>query len=748
MVEVFLATDNDLRRQVAMKLLRKSVGTGREALLHFVAEAQATSQLEHPGIPPVHDIGTMGVGRPWFAMKLVRGRTLHEVLHDLLLKRREVQAHYTLHRLGTILERVAETLHFAHERGVIHRDIKPSNIMLGDYGEVHVMDWGLAHVDSRDDEYEYVETVRTEDASGTQAGSIKGTPAYMSPEQAVGDPIDARTDIYALGCVLYEMLTLHRAFAGDTEGVFFSIQAGLYPDVMERNPRRNVPAALAEVCRKAMSYDAQDRYATAGKMGEALRGWLDGRAERERRTDEAERLVARGEDAAARYETLREETAAAEAEADSVAASFKPWQSVAEKRPMIEARRRLQRMETRLALAFSETTELLTAALTQQPDHEPAHRALARLWRAQLIDAERCGAESEAARARAMVERYGKEEFAPFLQGDGSLTLFSEPSAASVVFFRYEERDGVLVAAEERSMGETPLARTQLPMGSYLCVLKKEGYRDTRYPVHITRNQDREGTVTLRADDSIGEDFVYVPGGPCLVGEGRRTRAVDIGDFAIARYPVTFLEYGLFLDSLSEEQATEHLPRARKGGVFMMRGDDGRWCPRTDLFEDDIQEAYLERYGEGFEQRLPAYGVNWHDAVAYCAWRSETTGIPYRLPTEEEREKAARGVDGRRFPWGDFSDPSLGKCRESRPENPQPEPVGTFATAASVYGMGDAAGGIWEWTDSWFDQRQSSRVLRGGSWLDAISSLRCADRGFLGPTNRFPVIGFRGARDL
>ncbi len=136
MGEVFLVTDQDLRRQVAMKMLRRDTAIGRDQRLHFIAEAQATSQLEHPGIPPVHDIGLTPDGRLYFTMKLVQGRTLREVLHDLLLKRREVHREYTLHRLISILERICEPLHFSHEKSVIHRDLKPENIMLGDYAEV------------------------------------------------------------------------------------------------------------------------------------------------------------------------------------------------------------------------------------------------------------------------------------------------------------------------------------------------------------------------------------------------------------------------------------------------------------------------------------------------------------------------------------------------------------------------------------------------------------------------------------
>ena len=118
-----------------------------------------------------------------------------------------------------------------------------------------------------------------------------------------------------------------------------------------------------------------------------------------------------------------------------------------------------------------------------------------------------------------------------------------------------------------------------------------------------------------------------------------------------------------------------------------------------------------------------------------------------RLPTGEEREKAARGVDGRRFPWGEMEDASLGKCLYSREVSAQAEPVGAFPTAESVYGMGDAAGGVWDWTDSW-DETQSLRVLRGGSWSGPLTSLRCSARITLHPTSRHVTVGFRCARGL
>ncbi|MHC4848829.1 MAG: serine/threonine-protein kinase, partial [Planctomycetota bacterium] len=277
MGEVFLVSDQDLRRQVAMKVLRQDQAHGREQRLHFIAEAQATSQLEHPGIPPVHDMGLTKDGQLYFTMKLVQGRTLREVLHDLLLKRKEVAREYNLHKLISILERCCEPIHFGHEKGVIHRDLKPENIMLGDYGEVHVLDWGLARVQGATEEYENfdaVETARTDAGSETLHGAVKGTLPYMSPEQMHGQELDRRTDVYALGCLLYEVLTLQPAFDSRDGGLIADKQRGRIADVRTRNPRRRIPEPLAIVCEKALAMQPRDRYATVDEMAHSMRRWL------------------------------------------------------------------------------------------------------------------------------------------------------------------------------------------------------------------------------------------------------------------------------------------------------------------------------------------------------------------------------------------------------------------------------------------------------------------------------------------
>ncbi len=759
MGEVLLVEDRDLQRQVAMKVLRKEVEQKDALRLHFLAEAQATSQLEHPGVPPVHDLGITPAGQLYFTMKLVRGRTLAEVLHDLVLRRRDVQREYSLHRLVTIVTRIAETLHYAHERGVLHRDVKPDNIMLGDYGEVHLMDWGLARIAEEDLEgqpldAERVATARSGDALKTQHGDVKGTLPYMSPEQLRGqsDALDGRTDIYSLGCVLYEMLTLQPAFDPRAGDLLQRVSAADVPDVAKRSPKRKVPPALADATRRAMAREAADRFDTAEDFADALQAWLDGSSERTRRHEEAEALAAKGRESVARFETLRAEIDAAEKAAETEAAKFEPWQPLDEHTSVFEARQKVEELETARALAFADATHTLNAALVQEEDNASARTALCDLWKTRLDGAERRADKADVAHALAMIERYDDGQLAAYVKGDAALTLQTDPPGAEVVIQRFEDERGILVLGEEHSLGTTPLDGAPLEMGSYLCVVRKEGFADTRYPVHIARGHQWEGLVRLRTPEEIGDEFVYVPGGPFVCGEGKETKTAEVGDFAIQRLPVTYGDYAEFLAAVDTEEgveaAAEHLPRTPGDGPHMLRSDDGTYVVDPKIVEGEALAANIERHGERYESRLPVLGVSWDDAVAYCAWKTKTTGMAWRLPTEEEREKAARGVDGRRFPWGDVEHASLAKCRESRPESTQPEPVGAFATAVSVYGMADAAGGAWDWTDSWLDDRKALRVLRGGSWNGPPANLRCAFRIGNLPSVRNAFYGFRCARGL
>jgi serine/threonine-protein kinase len=210
---VFLATDTVLGREVAVKVLQEKYAPASGAARRFADEARIAAQLQHPGIPPVHDLGSLPDGRPFLAMKLIKGATL-----DALLQRRTDPA-AERGRFVAAFEQVCQAVAYAHAHGVLHRDLKPANVMVGAFGEVQVMDWGLAKVlgaraAAADDPETTaagtaVVSLRDSEDLLTQAGSVLGTPAYMPPEQAIGavDRIDRRSDVFGLGGILAAVLT-------------------------------------------------------------------------------------------------------------------------------------------------------------------------------------------------------------------------------------------------------------------------------------------------------------------------------------------------------------------------------------------------------------------------------------------------------------------------------------------------------------------------------------------------------------
>jgi len=224
--------DLNVRRSVAMKVMLDPEQVTQPRILRFIEEAQITGQLEHPSIVPVHELGVDSNGNVFYTMKLVKGMTLKEIVNGVIDGRPEVIHKYPLGILLNIFLKACDAIAFAHTKGVVHRDLKPENIMVGDYGEVLVMDWGLAKIvaeqtvrkrgDVRpEDERTAIESLRSDEGGSgldTLDGEIMGTPAFMAPEQALGrvDEIDMRTDIYALGAILYKILTLHSHVESDT----------------------------------------------------------------------------------------------------------------------------------------------------------------------------------------------------------------------------------------------------------------------------------------------------------------------------------------------------------------------------------------------------------------------------------------------------------------------------------------------------------------------------------------------------
>jgi WD40 repeat protein len=257
--------DLRLGRTVALKeMLRDS----EAAYVRFVREATITARLEHPGIVPVHDLGRWPSGRPFYAMKLVSGRTLHDV----------IAATPALDGRLAVLPNViavADAIAYAHSQGIIHRDLKPANVVLGAFGETVVIDWGLAKDlhGAADDAADEVGSLAVE-PSLTVAGAVLGTPCYMPPEQARGQGVDERADVYALGAMLYEVLAGEPPYRGAAEPLA-AVLAGPPAPVEAREPA--IPLDLGAIARKAMARRPEDRYPSARELAEDLRRFQTGR---------------------------------------------------------------------------------------------------------------------------------------------------------------------------------------------------------------------------------------------------------------------------------------------------------------------------------------------------------------------------------------------------------------------------------------------------------------------------------------
>lgn len=280
---VLRARDKKLGREVALKTLRDDLPPDAMLLRRLVEEAQISSQLQHPGVVPVYDYGLLSEGRPYIAMKLVRGRTLREIL-------REAKTREERHALLPICERICQTMAYVHSRGVVHRDLKPSNIMVGRFGEVQVMDWGLAKVagavSEPDSESHPIKTLRDEDdVVVSQYGAVFGTPAYMAPEQARGDSeqVGLRSDVFSLGAVLYETLTGRRVYDEISRTALESDTT--LPDAApweQRLASASIDGELQSIVLACLQPAPEDRLAHAGKIAERIseyRASVDARAQ-------------------------------------------------------------------------------------------------------------------------------------------------------------------------------------------------------------------------------------------------------------------------------------------------------------------------------------------------------------------------------------------------------------------------------------------------------------------------------------
>jgi serine/threonine-protein kinase len=284
MGEVYLCADHRVGRDIAMKVIRPARSGSEDARRRFIREARVQGQLEHPSVVPVYDLGKDANGSAYFTMRRVHGKTLEQVIDELFDGNAATHKEWTRHKLLTAFSSACLAVDFAHARGILHRDLKPDNVMLGDFGEVYVLDWGLAKtVEPGTEETESKRAVTPDpivgEAPRTVFGTVMGTPGYMAPEQATRGEvaIDARADVYAMGSILYELLAYEPIHPrGSSDEAIQSTIRGADARLSVRAPWREVAPELEAICVRATALRREDRYASARELYEAIEGFLAG----------------------------------------------------------------------------------------------------------------------------------------------------------------------------------------------------------------------------------------------------------------------------------------------------------------------------------------------------------------------------------------------------------------------------------------------------------------------------------------
>jgi formylglycine-generating enzyme required for sulfatase activity len=740
MGEVWRVVDRDLGRELALKRL-KARSRDPRLLRRFLSEAKLTARLEHPGIVPVHDAGIDEDGRVWFTMPLVRGENLARLLKP---------ERAALPEVLECLLKACDAVAYAHARGVVHRDLKPANILIGAFGEVYVVDWGLAR--ARETE-EHGTGARTAASSGTrpaeetQHGDVIGTPAYMPPEQAAGraGPVDPRVDVYALGAILWHALTGRPPYTGDSGAAVIEAVKSHAPESLA-SAAPDAPSELVSICDKAMSREPSRRYADVSEMSDDLRAFLAGRVVGAHRTSALERFVKW-----CRRNRALSSTSAAAGIALVVVGSLWSWQRGRDAAEILRLAdvARLQELERRAA------------------DLGPANPSSRTAYEAWLRDAEGL-MERRASHVAALLS----------LRAQGVRTAGQWTFAKGADGFRHallaELVDG-LDHLEDPRHGLVSLVRERLTLAQSMEAASLEGAREdwTRTIAAVAAAREYRGLalqpivglVPIGRDQESGLfEFAHLPSGDPPTRDPSGRLVLDEASAIV----LVLLPGGRFFLGASEALSG----RSTRMDAWIDENNEG---PRRQIElaaflmgKYEVSRAQWRRIAERSNWRddssslLPADSMTWDDARLAL----ERSGL--ELPSEAQWEYAARGGTTTRWWTGNEAGSLRGAVHGRSSVDPRfssaGPPLPIDALRPNGFGLFNVTGNLAEWTlDPWAAEGTiglrerdgvrlagdaARRAIRGGSWASDAVDLRSTSRTEAQVDLRDRRVGVRVSRRL
>jgi tRNA A-37 threonylcarbamoyl transferase component Bud32/tetratricopeptide (TPR) repeat protein len=689
MGEIHLAKDGELEREVAVKVSTVSEGAVDP---RFTKEARVLANLAHPNIVPIHTMGVDSAGRPFYSMKLVKGRTLQSVLNAVRDGEDAAVAEFTRAKLLMVFRKVCDAMAFAHSKGVLHRDLKPENVMVGEYGEVLVMDWGLAKVIGVEEPVQAGVTTRTVsrglsgDFGMTMEGEVMGTPQYMSPEQAEGvvAGLDERSDVYALGAILYAVLTYKPPIEGKTlDEVLGNVKRGsLSPMGTAMRMTKGiggrpepmsveVPEALRAVVLKAMAREREGRYAKVGDLAADVDAYVGGFATSAEGAGVMRRV---------RLWVGRNRVVVGAAALFVVMGGGFTAKVIAEGR---KATRAMKRLSTSAPVFAARAEELL-----RNGDFEGALEAADN-----AVDLDASVVEHHVVRGNALQ-----------------------------VLMRLDEAKRAYGRALE--MGKDERAAVGLKLTEeVIAKVAKEGEAKGKVALYEGLNRVGRQMEALAFGKGVGDFWK------------EKRKDVSVIPELIRRLEAKMLPVPGTEILLSKTEFT-----VGEWKLYLKAEDYPEW-----------QQPDPKEFTQTDDH--PVVRVSWNVVMKFCEWLSKVSGKQWRLPKEAEWEA---GVGKTKYPWGEYFPPKkedgnyavladgkddLAKVGVDGVKGTAP--VGSFR--ANALGFFDLGGNAEEWMLDGYDEKdpKAIRRLRGGSWRVSANNCSVVYRYSPGPAHLSNNNGFR-----